>query len=65
MQKLFGSDVWIKTRIANDEKWHDNDSCNWKIFSDVKTKEEIKYIKDNNGVVIRCQRPTKKKNNNY
>lgn len=64
MQKLFGSDVWLKTRIANDEKWQDNDSCTWKIFSDVKTKEEIKYIKDNNGVVIRCQRPTKKKNNN-
>lgn len=62
MQKIFGSDVWLKSRIVNDETWKDTTE-GWKIFSDVKTKDEIKYIKDNNGIIVRCRRPSNKKNN--
>ena len=63
MQRLFGTDVWLKSRNANDELWQDPVS-QWKIFSDVKTKDEIKYIKDKQGILIRTQRPSNKKNNN-
>ena len=62
MQKIFGTDVWLKTRIVNDEKWGDP-TGEWKIFSDVKTKDEIKYIKDKNGILIETVRLTKKKKN--
>ena len=63
MQQLFGTDVWLKTRIVNDNTWQDNTE-GWKIFSDVKTKDEIKYIKDNDGILIETVRLTKKKKNN-
>ena len=63
MQKMFGTDVWLKTRIVNDETWKDT-TQGWKIFSDVKTKDEIKYIKDNEGILIETVRLTKKKKNN-
>lgn len=63
MQKMFGTDVWLKTRIVNDTTWPDT-TQGWKIFSDVKTKDEIKYIKDNEGILIETVRLTKKKKNN-
>jgi hypothetical protein len=63
MQKMFGTDVWLKTRIVNDTNWQDT-TQGWKIFSDVKTKDEIKYIKDNDGILIETVRLTKKKKNN-
>lgn len=62
MQKFFGADVWLKSRIVNDEKWNNSAHFEgWKIFSDVKTKEEIKYIKDNFGLIVRTSRPSHKK----
>ena len=62
MQRFFGSDVWLKSRRVNEEKWnHFNDG--WKLFTDVKTKEEINYIKDNNGIIIRTIRPLNRKKN--
>ena len=63
MQKFFGADVWLKSRIVNDDKWNIHSLEGWKIFSDVKTKEEIKYIKDNSGILIRTSRPSHKKSN--
>ena len=60
MQRFFGSDVWLKSRRVNEEKWnHFIDG--WKLFTDVKTKEEINYIKDNNGIIIRTIRPLNRK----
>lgn len=64
MQTYFGNNVWLKTRKANDEKFGGTNEKGWKIFSDVKTAEEIKYIKDNDGIIIRALRPTNRKNNN-
>ena len=62
MQRFFGSDVWLKSRRVNEEKWnHFIDG--WKLFTDVKTKEEINYIKDNNGIIIRTIRPLNRKKN--
>lgn len=62
MQRFFGSDVWLKSRKVNEEKWnHFIDG--WKLFTDVKTKEEINYIKDNNGIIIRTIRPLNRKKN--
>ena len=62
MQRFFGSDVWLKSRRVNEEKWNDFID-GWKLFTDVKTKEEINYIKDNNGIIIRKIRPTNRKKN--
>lgn len=62
MQRFFGSDVWLKTRKVTDEKWtYFNDG--YKLFSDVKTKDEINYIKDRNGIIIRTVRPSNRKKN--
>ena len=47
MQNVFGTDVWVKTRIQNDLKYPEVDE-GYKIFSDVKSNEEIKYIKNHN-----------------
>lgn len=60
MQRFFGNDVWLKSKRVNEEKWN----CfidGWKLFTDVKTKEEINYIKDNNGIIIRTIRPLHRK----
>ena len=63
MQRFFGADVWLKSLIVNDEKWcYANDNV-WTIFLDVKTKEELKYIHDKNGIVIKTVRPSHKKSN--
>lgn len=62
MQKFFGSDVWLKTLRVNDNKWNEPDS-GWRLFSDVKTKDEIQYIRDKNGVLIRTKHPSNKKSN--
>ena len=61
MQKFFGTDVWLKSRVVNDEKWQVSSMDGWKVFSDVKTKDEIKYIRDNAGIIIRTIRPSHKK----
>lgn len=62
MQRFFGSDVWLKTLRVNDEKWNEPDR-GWRLFSDVKTKDEIQYIKDKSGVLIKTKRPSNKKHN--
>ena len=62
MQRFFGGDVWLKSRIVNEEKWNQFID-GWKLFTDVKTKEEINYIKDNNGIIIRTIRPSNRKKN--
>ena len=62
MQKFFGSDVWLKTLRVNDEKWTEPEA-GWRLFSDVKTKDEIQYIRDKQGVLIRTARDSKKKCN--
>lgn len=62
MQKHFGTDIWLKTRIQNDIKYGESDKF-YKLFTDVKTKDEIKYIKDRGGVIIRTSRPSHRKSN--
>ena len=62
MQTYFGNNVWLKTRIVNDNKYGTPDS-GWKVFSDAKTAEEIKYIKEKNGVILRTLRPSNRKAN--
>jgi hypothetical protein len=61
MQKFFGTDVWLKSRVVNDEKWQVSSTEGFKVFSDVKTKDEIKYIKDRDGIIIRTCRLSHKK----
>ena len=60
MQNVFGTDVWVKTRNQNDVKYGEAED-GYRLFSDVKTKEEIKYIKDHNGLIIRTIRPSHRK----
>jgi hypothetical protein len=60
MQKFFGSDVWLKTLKVNDDKWNESEA-GWRIFSDVKTTDEIEYIKNKQGVLIRTKHPSNKK----
>lgn len=62
MQRFFGSDVWLKTLRVNDDKWNEPDR-GWRLFSDVKTNDEIQYIKDKSGVLIKTTRPSNKKHN--
>ena len=62
MQKFFGSNVWLKTLKVNDDKWNEPEA-GWRLFSDVKTKDEIKYIRDKNGTLIRTKKPSNKKSN--
>ena len=60
MQKYFGSNVWLKVLKVNDSKWNEPDS-GWRVFSDVKTIDEIEYIKNKQGVLIRTKHPSNKK----
>lgn len=60
MQKYFGSNVWLKVLKVNDSKWNEPEG-GWRIFSDIKTIDEIDYIKEKNGVLICTRRPSKRK----
>jgi hypothetical protein len=60
MQKYFGSNVWLKVLRVNDSKWNEPEG-GWRIFSDIKTIDEIDYIKEKNGVLICTRRPSKRK----
>lgn len=62
MQKYFGSNVWLKVLRVNDNKWNEPEN-GWRVFSDVKTVDEIQYIRDKQGVLIRTIRPDNKKPN--
>lgn len=60
MQKYFGSNVWLKVLKVNDSKWNEPEG-GWRIFSDIKTNDEIDYIKEKNGVLICTKHPSNKK----
>jgi hypothetical protein len=60
MQSIFGTDVWVKTRRQN-ESLYGEPAFEYTVFSDVKTKEEISYIKEKNGVIIRTLNPSTRK----
>ena len=60
MQNIFGSNVWLKVLKVNDSRWNEPDS-GWRVFSDVKTIDEIEYIKNKQGVLIRTKHPSNKK----
>jgi hypothetical protein len=60
MQSIFGTDVWVKTRRQNESLYGEPD-FEYTIFSDVKTKEEISYIKEKNGVMVRTLNPSTRK----
>lgn len=60
MQRYFGADVWLKTRKISKEKYGEID-LGWRIFSDVKLIDEAKYIKSNNGFIIKVTRPSNRK----
>lgn len=62
MQNIFGSNVWLKVLKVNDSKWSEPNN-GWRVFSDVKTVDEIQYIRDKQGVLIRTKRPDNKKSN--
>lgn len=63
MQRYFGLNVWVKSLKNNDTKYpvSYNDTNYYKIFTDAKFPSEITYIKDNNGVVVKVNRPSHKK----
>lgn len=60
MQNIFGSNVWLKVLKVNDSRWNEPDG-GWRVFSDVKTTDEIEYIRDKQGVLIRTKHPSNKK----
>lgn len=60
MQNVFGSNVWLKVLRTNDDKWNEPE-VGWRVFSDVKTIDEIEYIKNKHGVLIRTKHPSNKK----
>lgn len=62
MQRYFGTNVWLKTLKLNDIKWF-HYSGGWRLFSDVKTIDELNYIKEKNGIIVRTKRPSKRKHN--
>lgn len=63
MQRIFGTNVWIKTRVRGNEQYGEVED-GWRIFSDVKIGDELLYIREKEGIVIKVQRPTHKKKNN-
>ena len=66
MQRYFGLNVWVKSLKNNDTRYpvSYNDTNYYQIFTDAKFPSEITYIKDNNGVVVKVNRPSHKKKGN-
>jgi hypothetical protein len=60
MQRVFGTNVWLKSRVRMGEQYGEV-SDGWRIFTDVKVADELLYIKDKNGVIIKVQRPVNRK----
>ena len=60
MQYYFGNDIWIKSLYRANERFGE-DLEGWKIFFDVKTQSECKYIKEHGGFIIKTIRPNNKK----
>jgi hypothetical protein len=63
MQKLFGTNVWLKSRHRQNEQYGEVED-GWRIFTDVKIGDELLYIKDKNGVIIEVNRPVNRKKDN-
>ena len=63
MQRYFGLNVWVKSLKMSDSRYPSpyNDKNYYKIFADAKFPSEITYIKDNNGIIIKVNRPGHKK----
>jgi hypothetical protein len=60
MQRIFGTNVWLKSRLRQNEQYGEVED-GWRIFTDVKVADELLYIKDKNGVIIKVQRPVNRK----
>lgn len=63
MQHVFGTNVWLKSRSRQLEQYGEVED-GWRIFTDVKRGDELLYIKDKNGVIIKVQRPINRKKDN-
>lgn len=63
MQHVFGTNVWLKARSRQLEQYGEVED-GWRIFTDVKRGDELLYIKDKNGVIIKVQRPVNRKKDN-
>jgi hypothetical protein len=62
MQTWFGRNVWVKSYKANSDMFtniFDDGVC--RIFSDVKSPSEAKYIREKEGVIVGVVRPGHKK----
>lgn len=60
MQSFFGLNTWVKSLDRNKgmiEKFYAENKTIYKIFIDVKYPSESTYIKNNNGIIIKCIRP--------
>lgn len=63
MQMGLGMNVWIKTYKASQTIFTNifDGESDWKIFSDVKSVSEVRYLREMNGVIIDVERPGHKK----
>lgn len=60
MQSFFGLNTWVKSLDRNKsmlEKFYAEHTTIYKIFIDVKYPSEATYIKNNEGVIVKCLRP--------
>jgi hypothetical protein len=63
MQRVYGTNVWLKSRNRMLEQYGEIED-GWRIFTDVKRGDELLYIKDKNGLIIKVQRPINRKKDN-
>lgn len=62
MQRYLGLDIWVKALKSNQKFYgYIFDENNYKIYTDLKTPSEVTYIKNNDGVIIKIDRPDHKK----
>ena len=63
MQGVFGTNVWLKSRIRIKDQYGEVDG-GWRIFTDAKRADELLYIMDNGGTIIKVQRQVNRKKDN-
>lgn len=58
-QNFLGCNVWVKSLKANNRRWGEDLDLNhtYKIFVDCKFPQEISYIRDKGGVIVKVLRP--------
>lgn len=62
MQVWFGKNVWVKSYKANSAMFINIfDDGSYRIFSDVKSPSEAKYIREKEGIIINVERPGHRK----